>query len=125
MVGHSRRSPASPEAFRTVGALRESLKKADPTAMVGGSDAQALDSRDAAVHDRQVLIPAILAVVLIVLYVLLRAALAPLVLVAVMVLSAMSALGLGGWASVHVLGMPALDYATPLFAFLSPGYPRR
>ena len=110
--------PASPEAFKTVGALRESVKKADPTAMVGGSDAQALDSRDAAVHDRQVLIPAILAVVLIVLYALLRAALAPLVLVAVMVLSAMSALGLGGWASVHVLGMPALDYATPLFAFL-------
>ena len=52
------------------------------------------------------------------LYVLLRAALAPLVLVAVMVLSALSALGLGGWASVHVLGMPALDYTTPLFAFL-------
>ena len=110
--------PASPEAFKTVGALRESVKKADPTAMVGGSDAQALDSRDAAIRDRQVLIPAILAVVLIVLYALLRAALAPLVLVAVMVLSALSALGLGGWASVHVLGMPALDYATPLFAFL-------
>ncbi len=110
--------PASPEAFKTVVAMRESVKKADPMAVVGGSDAQALDSRDAAVHDRQVLIPAILGVVLIVLYVLLRAALAPLVLVAVMVLSAMSALGLGGWASVHVLGMPALDYTTPLFAFL-------
>ena len=94
------------------------MEKADPTAMVGGSDAQAPDSRDAAIRDRQAPIPAILAVVLIVLYVLLRAALAPLVLVAVMVLSAMSALGLGGWASVHVLGMPALDYATPLFAFL-------
>ena len=52
------------------------------------------------------------------LYVLLRAALAPLVLVAVMVLSALSALGLGGWASVHVLGLPALDYTTPLLAFL-------
>ena len=91
---------------------------ADPSAIVGGLDAQALDARDAAVRDRQVLIPAILGVVLIVLYVLLRAALAPLVLVAVMVLSALSALGLGGWASVHVLGLPALDYTTPLFAFL-------
>jgi putative drug exporter of the RND superfamily len=50
--------------------------------------------------------------------VLLRAAIAPLLLVAVMVLSALAALGLGGWASVHVLGMPALDYTTPLFAFL-------
>jgi len=35
-----------------------------------------------------------------------------------MVLSALSALGLGGWASVHPFGMPALDYTTPLFAFL-------
>ena len=110
--------PASSQSFKTVAALRESVKAVDPTAMVGGSDAQALESRDAAVRDRQVLIPAILAVVLVVLYVLLRAAMAPLVLVAVMVLSALSALGLGGWACVHVLGMPALDYATPLFAFL-------
>jgi RND superfamily putative drug exporter len=110
--------PASEDAFKTVAALRESVKAADATALVGGSDAQAVDARDAAVRDRELIIPAILAVVLIVLYVLLRAAIAPLVLVAVMVLSALSALGLGGWASVHLLGMPALDYTTPLFAFL-------
>ncbi len=110
--------PASPEAFKTIAGLRESVTNADPAAVVGGPDAAALDSRDAAVRDRQLLIPAILVLVLIVLYVLLRAALAPLVLVAVMVLSALSALGLGGWASVHMLGMPALDYTTPLFAFL-------
>jgi RND superfamily putative drug exporter len=110
--------PGSTKAFKTVAALRDSVKGADPTAVLGGSDAQALDARDAAVRDRQVIIPAILAVVLIVLYLLLRAALAPLVLVAVMVLSALSALGLGGWASVHLLGMPALDYTTPLYAFL-------
>jgi RND superfamily putative drug exporter len=110
--------PSSEDAFKTVAALRKSVKKADPTAVVGGSDAQALDSRDAAVRDRHMLIPAILVVVLIVLYVLLRAALAPLVLVVVMVLSALAALGLGGWASVHVLSMPGLDYTTPLFAFL-------
>ncbi|OBK73006.1 MMPL family transporter [Mycobacterium sp. 1274761.0] len=110
--------PASGQALNTVAALRESTKNADPTAVVGGPDAQAMDSRDAAVHDRYLLVPAILAVVLAVLYVLLRAALAPPVLVAVMVLVAMSALGLGGWACVHLLGMPALDYSTPLFAFL-------
>jgi RND superfamily putative drug exporter len=111
-------APASALAFKTIGVLRDSVTAADGGAIVGGSDAQALDARDAAVRDRHVLIPAILAVVLMVLYVLLRAALAPLVLVAVMVLSALAALGLGGWASVHMLGMPALDYTTPLFAFL-------
>jgi RND superfamily putative drug exporter len=110
--------PGSAEAFNTIAALRKSTSDVDPTAVVGGPDAQGLDSRDAAIHDRRLLIPAILAVVLAVLYVLLRAAIAPLLLVAVMVLSALAALGLGGWASVHVLGMPALDYTTPLFAFL-------
>ena len=64
------------------------------------------------------MIPAILVVVLAVLYVLLRSALAPLVLVAVTVLSALAALGLGGWASVHLFGFPALDNTAPLFAFL-------
>lgn len=110
--------PTSPRAFGIIAALRNSVQRADPTALVGGSDAQALDARDAAVRDRHVLIPAILAVVLVVLYVVLQAALAPLVLVAIMVVSALSALGVGGWASVRVLGMPALDYTTPLFAFL-------
>ncbi len=69
-------------------------------------------------RDRSIVIPAILAVVLAVLYVLLRSALAPLILVAVTVLSALAALGLGGWASVHLFGFPALDNTAPLFAFL-------
>ena len=111
-------APASDDAFETVDALRDSVHKVDPAALVGGSDAQARDASAAAVRDRQIVIPAILAVVLLVLYVLLRSALAPLILVAVTVLSALAALGLGGWASVHVFGFPALDNATPLFALL-------
>jgi RND superfamily putative drug exporter len=110
--------PASDGAFRTIDALRDSVHAADPGALVGGSDAQARDAAAAAARDRLVIIPAILAVVLIVLYVLLRSALAPLILVAVTVLSALAALGLGGWASVHVFGFPALDNTAPLFAFL-------
>jgi RND superfamily putative drug exporter len=111
-------APASDQAFETIDALRASVNAADPAALVGGSDAQARDASAAAAHDRVVLIPLILAVVLLVLYALLRSALAPLVLVAVTVLSALAALGLGGWASVHVFGFPALDNTAPLFAFL-------
>ncbi len=111
-------APASDDAFTTIDALRNSVTAVDPGALVGGSDASALDARNAAVRDRLILIPAILAVVLLVLYALLRAALAPLILVAVTVLSTLAALGLGSWASVHVFGFPALDNATPLFAFL-------
>jgi RND superfamily putative drug exporter len=110
--------PASAEAFSIVDALRDSVHRADGAAVVGGSDAQARDAAAAAQRDRLVVIPAILAVVLAVLFVLLRSAAAPLLLVAVTVLSALAALGLGGWASVHVFGFPALDNATPLFAFL-------
>ncbi len=110
--------PASDDAFGTIDALRNSVHEVDSGALVGGSDAQARDASAAASRDRLVIIPAILAVVLIVLYVLLRSALAPLILVAVTVLSAVAALGLGGWASVHLFGFPALDNTAPLFAFL-------
>lgn len=111
-------APSSDRAFATVAALRNSTKSADPGALVGGPDAQALDVRDAAVHDRLMLIPAILAVILIVLFVLLRSALAPPNLLSATILGALAALGLGGWTSLHVFGFPALDNSTPLFAFL-------
>jgi RND superfamily putative drug exporter len=111
-------TPASDAAFTTVAALRDSVHQADPGALVGGSDATALDTKNTAVRDRWVVIPAILIVVLAVLYVLLRAILAPLVLVATTTLSTLAALGMGGWVSVHLLGFPALDNTTPLFAFL-------
>lgn len=111
-------TPASDAAFTTVAALRDSVRQADPGVLVGGSDATALDTKNTAVRDRWVVIPAILIVVLAVLYVLLRAALTPLVLVATTTLSTLAALGMGGWVSVHLLGFPALDNTTPLFAFL-------
>lgn len=111
--------PSSDRSSSIVAALRDSTRAADSGALVGGADAQALDIRDAATHDRLLLIPAILAVILIVLYALLRSALAPPILLAATMLGALAALGMGGWASVHVFGFPALDNTTPLFAFLS------
>ncbi|BBZ25096.1 MMPL family transporter [Mycolicibacter hiberniae] len=111
-------APATDAAFKIVSGLRDSVRAVDFRALVGGADAEALDIRDAAIRDRTVLIPLILLVVLAVLFVLLRAALAPPVLVAATVLSALAALGLGGWASLHLFGFPALDNSTPLFAFL-------
>jgi RND superfamily putative drug exporter len=111
-------APASDAAFETVTALRDSVHKADPAALVGGTDAQALDARNTAVHDQWLVIPAILVIVLAVLYVLLRAVLAPLVLVAATALSTLAALGLWSWIGIHLLGFPALDNTTPLFAFL-------
>ncbi len=111
-------APSTQAAFNTIAALRKSVDAVDPGALVGGADAQALDVRDAAIRDRLVLIPMILIVVLAVLYALLRAVIAPPLLVAATVLSALAALGMGSWASTHLFGFPALDNSTPLFAFL-------
>ncbi|MDV8057213.1 MMPL family transporter [Rhodococcus sp. IEGM 1343] len=110
-------APASDESFAVVEDLRAALTGVD-RAQVGGSDAKALDTTDAAARDRLVVIPAILAVVLAVLLVLLRALIAPVILVATTVLSAVAAIGIGSWVSLHVFGFPALDDNTPLFAFL-------
>ncbi|MEK8072989.1 MMPL family transporter [Rhodococcoides navarretei] len=110
-------APASDESFAVVESLRSALAGVDD-ARVGGSDAKALDTTDAAARDRLVVIPAILAVVLAVLLVLLRALVAPVILVATTVLSAVAAIGIGSWVSLHIFGFPALDDNTPLFAFL-------
>ena len=111
-------APSSDRAVKTVAALRDSTRTISGSALVGGPDAQALDVRDAAAHDRLVLIPSILSVILVVLYVLLRSLLAPPTLLAATILGALAAMGLGGWASMHVFGFPAVDDSTPLFAFL-------
>ncbi|MCJ0891596.1 MMPL family transporter [Rhodococcus sp. ARC_M5] len=110
-------APASDESFTVVENIRGALSGVDQ-AQVGGSDAKALDTTDAAARDRLVVIPAILAVVLAVLLVLLRALVAPVILVATTVLSAVAAIGIGSWVSLHIFGFPALDDNTPLFAFL-------
>ncbi|MGK8508746.1 MMPL family transporter [Nocardia asiatica] len=111
--------PSSARAFGTIEALRASIGQVPGAdALVGGTDAQALDVQNAASRDRAVIIPLILVVVLVVLLVLLRAVPAALLLVAVTVLSALAALGLGSWMSEHVFGFPALDISVPLFAFL-------
>ncbi|ORA09578.1 hypothetical protein BST14_21740, partial [Mycobacterium arosiense ATCC BAA-1401 = DSM 45069] len=87
--------PSSRQAFTAVAALRDSTRAIDSAALVGGPDAQALDVRDAATHDRLLLIPAILAVILVVVYVVLRSALAPPTLLAATILGALAALGMG------------------------------
>ncbi|MEV0062477.1 MMPL family transporter [Nocardia sp. NPDC050718] len=112
-------APGSAEAFTTIAAIRSAVGAVPGAeALVGGSDAEALDIRDAARRDQALVIPLILAVVLLVLLVLLRAVPAALLLVGVTVLSALAALGAGSWISDTVFGFPALDTNVPLFGFL-------
>ncbi|BAL89049.1 putative membrane protein [Actinoplanes missouriensis 431] len=108
-------APDTAEAFQTIRDLRENL---DGEALVGGTVATALDTRDAARHDLKTIVPVILGVVFVVLVLLLRALVAPVLLMATVVLSFMASLGAGSWLFRHVLDYPALDNSVPLFAFL-------
>ncbi|MFC4128230.1 MMPL family transporter [Nocardia rhizosphaerae] len=111
--------PGSAAAFDTIEEIRTALSAVPAAAaLVGGSDAEALDIRDAARRDQVLVIPLILAVVLLVLLLLLRAVPAAIVLVGVTVLSALAALGAGSRLSETVFGFPALDTNVPLFGFL-------
>jgi RND superfamily putative drug exporter len=111
-------APESSASFRQVQALRAAVVDVDPSALVGGSDAQALDARDAAARDRRVVIPLILGIVLVVLLLLLRSVVAALVLVLTVVATFVASLGAGWFAFAHWFGFPALDLDVPLLSFL-------
>lgn len=87
-------------------------------ALVGGYTATKLDTADAIRHDRNLVIPAVLALVFVVLAVLLRSLVAPLLLIASVALSYFAALGAAWLAFRHVLGLPALDDQAVLLAFV-------
>ncbi|GED97330.1 membrane protein [Gordonia crocea] len=112
-------APASDRSFDTVRDLRSTVSQvAGADALVGGADAKELDTRQEARRSVDIVVPLILIVVALILMVLLRAVVAPLILVAVTALSALTAIGAGTWLSEHVFGFGALDTNVVLFSFL-------
>jgi putative drug exporter of the RND superfamily len=87
-------------------------------AKVGGYTAVLLDTQRAAGHDRNLIIPLVLLVVLVILGVLLRAIVAPLILVATVVLSFGAALGASALIFRHAIGFAGVDTSFPLFVFV-------
>jgi putative drug exporter of the RND superfamily len=111
--------PDSSPAYTLVDHIRttvHAIPGAD--AKVGGGTAINADVESAAAHDRDLLIPLILGVVMIILGVLLRAIVAPLVLIATVVLSFGTALGLSSLFFKHVFGFAGADTSVPLFVFV-------
>jgi RND superfamily putative drug exporter len=110
--------PYSTAAFDLVDPIREAAHEAAPGTLVGGATAVEFDVREAAAWDSTVIPPIVLVVVLLILVILLRSILAPVLLVATVILSFVAALGVGYFAFDVLFGFPGSDPSLPLFAFV-------
>ncbi|GAA2785793.1 MMPL family transporter [Kitasatospora sp. CM 4170] len=111
--------PDSQAAKDTVDRVRTAVHAVpDADAKVGGSTAVILDAGRAATNDNRTIIPLVLGVVLVILALLLRAITAPLVLIATVVLSYASALGISAFFFEHVFHFEGQDNSFPLFVFV-------
>ncbi|AOP51973.1 MMPL family transporter [Brevibacterium aurantiacum] len=105
-------------AESTVTDIRDAVHKVDSETLVGGETAVDLDTNTTAEADRTLAIPLILIVITIVLILLLRSLVAPLLLVALTVLSFGTALGVSALVFNHLIGFPGADPSVPLYAFV-------
>ena len=111
----------SQAAYTTIGRVRSAVHAVPgASAVVGGDTATNLDGNSANAHDRDLVIPLILAVVFVILGLLLRALVAPLILTATVVLSFAAALGVSAVFFNHVFGFGGADtvYTLLVFVFL-------
>lgn len=114
-----RAAPDTAASFTAIRALRAAVGAVPGAqAKVGGAVAIALDTKTAAVRDLTVIAPLIVLVVFGVLVILLRALVAPVVLMATVVASFFAALGAASWSFGHVFGFAGLDNQVPLLSFL-------
>lgn len=112
-------SPESAGETATIKRLRADLHEVfGDAALVGGPSAELLDTDETNKSDRNRVMPLILLVVLVILALLLRAVVAPLVLVATVVVSFFGALGLCNLLFDHMLGFAGWESSVPLIGFL-------
>jgi putative drug exporter of the RND superfamily len=111
--------PYSTQAYDLIPELRDAVKEAGgEEVLVGGPSAIEYDVRQAASRDTTVIPPIALAVVFLILIALLRALVAPLLLIATVVLSFAASLGFSLVVFDVIFGFPGIDPSLPLFAFV-------
>src|SRR5215218_2769510 len=111
-------APYSTAAVDAVQNLRTTLDDADPKAIVGGETASNLDARESGARDLRVIVPTVLVVITLVLALLLRSLVAPVLLVATVVLSVGATVGVAALLFENVFGFPGSDPAILLIAFV-------
>ena len=110
-------SDAAEQVVATLRAELADVSSGDPV-LVGGTTAVALDTKEASIRDRNLIIPLVLAVILVILMLLLRAIVAPLLLIGTVVLSFAAALGVSALVFDGIFGFPGADPVVPLFGFV-------
>jgi RND superfamily putative drug exporter len=111
--------PDTAAAQDTVERVRDRVNAIEGAdAQAGGSTAIFADVLAAAERDNRVVIPAILAVVFLILALLLRAVVAPVILIGTVVLSFFAALGLSALLFKYVFDFAGADPGLPLFVFV-------
>ncbi|WP_460065237.1 MMPL family transporter [Streptomyces sp. YKOK-I1] len=119
VLGELRDDPSSTAAMRTVERARAAVHGVEGArAQVGGTTAVLLDTREAADRDSAVIIPIVLVAVFLVLALLLRAVVAPLLLMATVVLSFGAAMGVSALVFEHVFHFAGQEASFPLLAFV-------
>ena len=112
-------APSSDAAFATIERLRDRVHAVPGgEALVGGPDAQSRDVAVTSTRDRLLIIPLVLVVVLIVLAILLRAIVAPLLVIGANILSFGAALGVGVLVFDRIAGFAGVDPSVPLLSFV-------
>jgi RND superfamily putative drug exporter len=111
--------PYSSEAEDAIEPIRAAAREAGGAGvLVGGQTAIQLDGRQAATRDTLLIVPIALVIVFAILMVLLRAVLAPLLLIGTVILSFGAALGVSVIVYDVIFGFPGSDASLPLYAFV-------
>ncbi len=110
--------PFGPAGTTAVVGLRQRLAADAPGALVGGNPAIAYDESQTAGRDDVILIPLVLAVIFAIIALLLRAIVAPAVLVATTALSFAASFGLSSLLWRHGLGYPGVESVIPIYIFI-------
>jgi putative drug exporter of the RND superfamily len=112
--------PYKSRALDVVPRLRRSVNDLGPgvSGLVGGGSAIQYDFDQATQHDLKLIVPIALVLIAVILGILLEAILAPLVLIATVVLSFFGTLGLSILFIRYVVGDAGVDTSIPTFAFI-------
>ena len=112
--------PFRAQALDVIPVLRDRVESAAPGAevLVGGGTATNFDYKQATTRDMKLIVPIALAVIAVILGILLSAVVAPIVLIATVILSFLGTLGLSVLFIRYVVGDPGLNSALPTYAFI-------